>query len=196
MQINVNLSRRPFSNHRIFWIGLSAVLLTSLWLALWIAAETSRVSAFARRLELQIKLNEEEVEKFKQEEEKKKLEATLAIMSEEDAFQLAAARQLIGRKALSWNKLITDIESYVPDDARVTSIKVNEILESSESAAAAIEIKAIGKAPAQMTEMMTKLNESRGLFTLGQSTQEQIAETNEVPFTINVIYRPFRGSTE
>ena len=70
------------------------------------------------------------------------------------------------------------------------SIKVNEILESTDGAAAAIEIKAIGKTPAQMTEMMAKLNDSKGLFTLGQSTQEQITDANEVPFTINATYSP------
>ncbi|HSE96785.1 MAG TPA: hypothetical protein VLD57_00855 [Blastocatellia bacterium] len=191
MQISVNLSRRPFSNRRFLWIGLGIVFLSSLWIFLWIAAETARVSARADQVDLQIKLNKDQVEKIRQEEEKKKREAQLAVMSEQDAFQLAAARRLLERKSFSWNRLISDIEDYVPKEARIMSIKVNEVLDTNESVAASVEIKAIGKTAAQMTEMMSKLNESRGLFSLGQSSQEQITEVNEVPFTINVTYRPF-----
>lgn len=169
---------------------MGVLFLTSLWLALWIAAETTRVSARADQIDFQIKRNEDEVIRIKEEEEKRKRDLQMAVMSEQDTFQLAAARQLIERKALSWNRLISDIESYVPQDVRIMSIKVNEILESTDGAAAAIEIKAIGKTPAQMTEMMAKLNDSKGLFTLGQSTQEQITDANEVPFTINATYSP------
>jgi hypothetical protein len=169
---------------------LGIVFLTSLWLALWVAAETSRVSARADQVEFQIKRNEDEVARIKEEEERKKKELQMAVMSEEQSFELASARQLIERKAFSWNRLITDIEGYVPNNTRILSIKVNEILDANEGAAAAIEIKAIGQSPAQMTEMMAKLNDSNGLFTLGQSTQEQITDTNEVPFTINITYRP------
>ena len=190
MQINVNLSRHPFFNHRLFWIGLGVVFFTSLWLALWVAGETSLVSARADQIESQIKRNEDEVARIREEEERKKREIRMAVMSEQQAFELAAARQLIERKAFSWNRLITDIEGFVPNDARILSIKVNEILDANEGAAAAVEIKAIGKSPAQMTEMMTRLNGSNGLFTLGQSTQEQITDTNEVPFTINITYSP------
>jgi hypothetical protein len=169
---------------------LGVVLFSGLWLALWVAGETSLVSARADQIESQIKRNEDEVARIKEEEERKKREIRMAIMSEQQSFELAAARQLIERKAFSWNRLITDIEAYIPNDARILSIKVNEILDANEGAAAAVEIKAIGKSPAQMTEMMTRLNGSNGLFTLGQSTQEQITDTNEVPFTINVTYRP------
>jgi hypothetical protein len=169
---------------------LGVVFFTSLWLALWVAGETSLVSARADQIESQIKRNEDEVARIKEEEERKKREIRMAVMSEQQAFELAAARQLIERKAFSWNRLITDIEGFVPNDARILSIKVNEILDANEGAAAAVEIKAIGKSPAQMTEMMTRLNGSNGLFTLGQSTQEQITDTNEVPFTINITYSP------
>ncbi|HWP44680.1 MAG TPA: hypothetical protein VNO14_15640 [Blastocatellia bacterium] len=170
--------------------------MTSLWLALWIAGETTRVSTLALQVETQIKRNQDEVERIKKEEEKRRQEELAAVMTQEDSFQLAAARRLIERKTLSWNKLLSDIEGYVPEKARVTSIKVNEILEANESAAAAIEIKAVGETPAQMTEMMSRLTDSKGLFALGKSTQEQITESNEVPFTIYVTYRPTRGGAQ
>jgi Tfp pilus assembly protein PilN len=193
MRINVNLSNRPFTNHKLFWIGLAAVFFVSLWLALFVVAEKTRVSAEINRVSMRIQQNETELQQIRVEAEKRNAQVKQVVLSEQDSLQLAAARQLIERKAFTWNRLMGDIETYIPNDTRIVSIKVEEVANASEGVAAEVEVKALGKTAAQLTEMMTSLSNSNGLFILGQTSQEQAADTGEIPFTINVTYRPSRG---
>src|SRR5438128_3774859 len=114
MRTSINLSSRPFTNHRIFWIALFVVYFTGLWLFLWMASEKNRVIAKAdsvkQRIEGQEKLAKAAVEEQKRrEQDKQKI-----VVTEQQAMELAGARQLIQRKSFSWNKIISDIEEYIP----------------------------------------------------------------------------------
>ena len=175
-------------------MAVTAVFLITLWVGLWIAAEKAAVSAQADEINRRIKAQADEVERIKrtQEEEKQKKEASKIVLTEDQSYELAAARRLIAFKAFSWNKMVSDIEKYVPENARITSIVINEILEGGAEAAASVELKALGQNPAQMTEMMTKLEQSNGLFSIGQAVQEQ-SDGSETPFTLILTYRPYRG---
>ncbi|HEY7543881.1 MAG TPA: hypothetical protein VID27_03320 [Blastocatellia bacterium] len=193
MRTTVNLSNRPFTNHRLLWISLAAIVLISLWLTLSVSGQKSYVIARADQKEQMVKDGEEELARLKKEIELREKENLPINISQQDAYQLAAARRLISLKSFSWNRLLTDIEAYVPEQARITSIKVGEMLADGNVLAARVEIKAMGKNAAQLTEMMSKLDKSGGLFLLGETGQEQTTDEGEVPFTINVIYRPGRG---
>ena len=196
MRTRLNLSTRPFANHRLFWIVLVAIYFTSLWLTLWVVGEKTSVIARAddlqRRIESQKQLVKDATDEL---ERRKKTEVRVAV-SEQQQIELAAARQLIGRKVFSWNRMISDLEEYVPKNTRIISIKVEEIANTTEEAMAGIQVKAVGTTAAEMTEMMLNLEKSGGLFVVGETGQETIAENGETPFTLNLTYRPRRGDSQ
>jgi hypothetical protein len=196
MRTKLNLSTRPFTNHRLFWIALIAVYLTSLWLMLWFVSEKSGVIAKAdavkNRIESQKKLADEATADL----DRRKKEEVRVVVTEQQAIELASARQLIQRKVFSWNKMISDMEEYVPQNARIISIKVDESATTADDAMARIQVKAIGTTPSEMTEMMINLEKSDGLFAVGETGQEATTENGETPFTLNLTYRPRRGNSQ
>lgn len=196
MRTSVNLSKRPFSNRRLFWIIIGSAALITAWFAFWITSEKSVATAKADRLAQLVRDKDEELSKLKQKREQDEKLSVQVVLSRQDTIELAAARRLISSKAFSWNRLISDIERFVPNDTRIANLKLSDVYNAGQGLTAAVEIKAVGKSAEQLTEMMTKLNESGGLFTLGKTGQDQMDENNEIPFTINVIYRPHGGDLQ
>jgi hypothetical protein len=193
MRINLNLSRQPFTNRRIFWTGIAILFLASLWLWLSIVADKSFVSARADELDRRIKEQEAQVATLRAEQESKQKVVAPVILTEQDQIQLVSARQIVSRKAFSWNRLISNIESYVPNDARVLSIGVSEVVTADDAIYAAVQIKALGQSPAHMTEMMANLEKSGGLFSIRQSSQDAADDGGLIPFTLDLTYRSSRG---
>ena len=127
------------------------------------------------------------------EQQRQKEQQQKVFISEEQKLQLASARQLIQRKSFSWNRMISDLEGYVPKNTRIMSIKVDEIANVGEGVEARVEVKAIGTTAAEMTEMMANLEKSGGLFAVGNTGQETMTENGETPFTLALTYNPARG---
>ena len=50
MRTTLNLSARPFVNHRLLYIAVAAIVLISLWLYLWTSSQRSLVTARADSL--------------------------------------------------------------------------------------------------------------------------------------------------
>jgi hypothetical protein len=196
MRTKLNLSTRPFTNHRLFWIALVAVYFTSLWLMLWFVSERGSVIAKADDLKRRIESQKQLAEEAKAEQDRRKREEVKVVLNEQQAIELASARQLIQRKVFSWNGMISDIEEYVPKNTRIISIKVDEIANTTEDAMARIQVKAIGTTPSEMTEMMVNLEKSSGLFVVGETGQEATTENGETPFTLNLTYKPRRGDSQ
>jgi hypothetical protein len=196
MRTRVNLSRRPFTNHRLLWIVLIAVYFLAFWLFLWMTAEKGRVLAKQTELTQRMEGQKLAVEEANRDQERRKLEQQRIVLTEQQATQLASARQLIQRKMFSWNKMIGDIEEYVPKNTRIMSIKVDGIGSAAQEVVASIQVKAMGTTPAEMTEMMSNLEKSGGRFVVGETGQDATAESGETPFTLNLIYTPSRGDAK
>lgn len=130
------------------------------------------------------------------EQERRKLEQQKIVLTDPQAMQLASARQLIQRKVFSWNKMIGDIEEYIPKNTRIMSIKVEEIVNSGADVTARVQVKALGTTPDELTAMMTNLEKSNGLFIVGETGQDATVESGETPFTINLVYKPSRGEAQ
>lgn len=196
MRTRLNLSTRPFTNHRLFWVVLLAVYFTSLWLTLWVISEKTSVIARADDLQRRIDSQKQLVKDATDELERRKKTEVKVVITEQQQIELAAARQLIGRKVFSWNRMISDLEEYVPKNARIVSIKVEEIANTAEEAMAVIQVKAVGTTTGEMTEMMLNLEKSGGLFAVGESGQDAVGENGETPFSLNLTYRPRRGNSQ
>jgi hypothetical protein len=194
MRTHINLSRRPFTNHRLLWIGLVAVYFIAFWTFLWMASEKSRVVAKQTEVSQRIELQKESAAEAVREQERRKLEQQKIVLTEQQAMQLASARQLIQRKVFSWNRMIGDIEEYVPKNTRIMSIKVEEIVNTSDEVTATVQVKALGTTSDELTAMMINLEKSNGLFIVGETGQDATAESGETPFTINLIYKPSKGN--
>ena len=194
MRTQINLSRQPFTNRRLLWIVLAAIYLTGFWLFLWIATEKDRVLAKQTELKLQIEGQRQAAIDAKTEQERRRNSEQKIVATEQQAVQLAGARQLIQLKTFSWNRMIGEIEGYIPNKTRIMSIKVEEIANEGDQLMAAVQVKALGTTPAEMTEMMIALEKSGGLFTVGETGQDATVESGETPFTLNLIYKPSRGN--
>jgi hypothetical protein len=192
MRTTLNLSGRPFANRRLLYISVAAVMLISLWLYLWTMSERGLVTAKANSAALRVRDAQERLDKAGQENEKNAQAQQQLPINDAERLELASARQLLARRAFSFNHLIADLEPYVPKQARLTGLKIEKIAPLGQPISANVEIKAIGESPAQMTEMMEKIEKSGGRFAIRQSTQEALQETNEVPFTLVVDYSPER----
>jgi len=174
-------------------MGVLAVMLVSVWSMMWVSSERTRTANEADIIEKSIEDKRKAHEERLKEEEKRKQEEQAVVISDSDRYQLAAARLLLQRKSLSWTRMLSDLEHYVPNDTRVTGIKVESVDESGRAIIARIEVKAAGKTPGEMTAMMNLVDKSNGVFELGQVTQESVMETGETPFTVNLVYRLDRG---
>lgn len=186
MRIKLNLSSQPFENHRLFWVAVAAALLASLFVGSRGSSERSTLRERAAKLQSQIRAGQEEADRRRREEEKRRREEEQIKLSEEEALQLAAARRMLWRRSFSWGKLMSDLEEHVPRDARVVSLKVVEV--SPDGMSASIQIGAVGKAPGQMTEMMSSLERSGGRFLIGGAMQGQMTDKGEIPFTLALEY--------
>ncbi len=196
MRTNLNLSSRPFINHRLYWIALALVLIIAGWAALRMNGQKLTAHAMADSIEAQIRARQADEERAKKEEEKRRIEKMKKLLTEQEIYQLAAARQIIANKSFSWDRMIKDVDGYVPDNARITSLKITEFAGAGEGSAAQVELKALGKTAMQMTEMMKKLEESNGRFHIGEAAQEQVTESGEIPFTLHLQYKLSRGAGE
>ncbi|HLG15885.1 MAG TPA: hypothetical protein VJH03_15470 [Blastocatellia bacterium] len=194
MRLHLNLSRRAFTNHRLFWLGLGVTFAACGFLILWVGSEKARVIAKADELNRRIKDQATAVEQRRREQERLASEQQQTVLTGQQALELTAAHQLLARKGFFWNRMISDLEEYVPKHAKIHSIKVEEVLDAAEGAVATVELKALGKGPAQLTEMMQRLDESKGLFVVGQASQEAITDEGEVPFLLRLTYVPSKGA--
>lgn len=159
-------------------------------------AEKSRVIAKQTEVTQRIEGQKAAVAAAVEEQERRKREQQKTVLSEQQAMQLASARQLIQRKVFSWNKMIGDIEEYVPKNTRIMSIKVEEIVSTADEVMARVQVKALGTTPDELTAMMGNLEKSGGLFIVGETDQDPPAESGETPFTISLVYKPARGDAK
>lgn len=192
MRIKLNLSSRPFQNHRLFWLAVVAALLMSIFVGLRASSERAALRERAAKLQSQIRAGQEEADRRRREEEKRKREEEQIKLSQEEALQLAAARRILWRKSFSWEQMMNDLEGHVPKDARLVSVKVAGI--SPDGMAAKIEVGAVGKTAGQMTEMMLSLERSGGRFMIDGAMQGQMTDKGEVPFTLALEYHRRRDS--
>src|SRR5262249_14124441 len=140
MRTTINLSSRPFRNHRLLWMGILVVILVSTWSMMWVSAEKTRIANEADIKAKSIETRRKDYEDHLKEEELRKQQAQTVVISDSDRYQLAAARILLQRKSLSWTRMLSDLEHYVPNDTRVTGIKVESVEEAGKAIIARLEV--------------------------------------------------------
>jgi hypothetical protein len=170
-----------------------AILIIGMNFAFSTMTGEAQVASDIRDLKSQIDAKQANIKQLKEKAEKNQIVVTQTILTEEQKYQLASARQLISQKVFSWNGLLSDIEKYVPKRVRILSIKISESAKPKDAGEVLVDIAAAGETPAQMTEMMSNIENSSGKFTLDQAEQLQVAEDSTVPFNLKLVYKPTRG---
>lgn len=188
--MKLNLASRPFTNHRLFWIAVTVVLMAAVWCALWLRSEKDAAARSTAEYEKSIAKTLDEFTKRKAEEEKKRQEEQSMALTPDEKKKLAAARLIISQKSFSMDRVLNDLEGYVPDDTRIVGIKVGNVIGATDQKSATVEVSALGRTAGQLTEMMQKLENSAGTFLIDQANQGQITDTGEIPFTITMTYTP------
>src|SRR5215470_248273 len=89
MRTNLNLSRRPFTNRRLFWIGVLSILLVSGLFFVWISGQKVEAEAKTRDLQQQIDDRERSINELKKKLDTKKVDVKLTELTSEQTFQLA-----------------------------------------------------------------------------------------------------------
>ena len=101
MRTTLNLSERPFSNHRLLYIAVAAIVLISLWLYLWTSSQRSLVTARADSLAVRVRDARDRLEQARQQNQKNLKEHEQPPVSDMDRLELASARQLLARDVFS-----------------------------------------------------------------------------------------------
>jgi hypothetical protein len=195
MRTSLNLSSRPFTNHRLFWIVTAVIFLGSVWFFLWAVTERSVVSAKAGQIKQRIESQKALADARRAEREKRESEQVKTVINEQEAVELASARRLILERSFSWNQMIAELEQIIPQEVRISAIKFVGISEAG-GVVTNVQVKALGATAAEMTEMMGNINNSGGTFVVVQADQEATAETGETPFTLELTYTQRRGEAQ
>jgi type IV pilus assembly protein PilN len=118
----VNLASEPFRRDRPFLVlALAGVVLLAGLLAVQVAFGSIER---AQRLELQASIDEVNRQLARLNAEDAALQATLREPANAEAIDYAIfLNQLITRKAISWTKLFGDLESVVPHNVRLVSVR-------------------------------------------------------------------------
>lgn len=193
MPLVLNLSRRPFTNRRPFWAVIVAVLLGCGGVAVWVNNKTSAANQRIVDMNRQLKSQQASFEAARKSREEREREDAKLQITPGETYELAEARQIIRTKAFSWDKLLSDIEAYIPQKAKVIDLKVERPQPGDNGLEAAIQVGALGESSAQMTELMDNFAKSGGLFTVNDVSQGQMDDTGHVPFAIKVEYHPWAG---
>ncbi|HEU4388504.1 MAG TPA: hypothetical protein VFV34_11950 [Blastocatellia bacterium] len=188
MRLNLNLANRPFTNHRLFWIVITLALIGGIGCALWLKSEKDAAVRATADCEKNIARTLDEFNKRKQEEERKRLEEQSIALTPDEKKKLAAARLVISQKSFSMDRVLTDLEGYVPEDTRIVGIKIGTVTTNADQKSATVEVSALGKTAGQLTAMMEKLEKSAGTFQVDQANQGQTSDTGEIPFAITMTY--------
>lgn len=185
MNNSLNLASKPFSNRILPWALTAIILFVSLIGLILVVRLTTTAKAEAARAET-------EINKLKQQEH--------ALMQQAESFKsaftadqqqaLPAAHRLVDRKLFSWSRLLSDLETSLPGNVRVSRISVQDVTRDASGTVAQLELAVFTKSPSTITEMIAAMHKE-GIFQLelrNQNLQKGRGEAG-TEYEFAVIYR-------
>ncbi len=156
MRIPINLSTEPFRRDRPMLVasGAVAVVLALMLgvLVFLIAADRARV----KDTRVAVARLDSEVRKISSEQAQ--LEGTLRQPANAEVLQRAyLLNTLIEHKAISWTKIFSDLESVMPMDVRIISVRLPQITSQNE---VVLDVEVGAKDPGPFLVFLDRLNKS------------------------------------
>lgn len=190
MSANLNLASEPFRNRILPWTVTSIVALISILALLFIVQSSMQTNAQADAVERDVKGLRTQADVLKAQAEQVR-----ESLTPEQAQSLDAARSLADRKRFSWSRLLADLEAELPGTVRVTRIGVRDVAFRGGEAHAELDITVVGKNPADVTEMIAKMDRG-GIFQaepVSQTLQKGRGESG-TEWALYVRYVPRAGT--
>src|SRR5947209_1298299 len=106
MRFQVNLSRQPFYNRRLFWLGVIALLSMTGYFGVWTVRQIEAQTNDIRELQTKVGEQKKQLAAIKVEPFK-----GIKSLSEDQADQIKAAAFLIQQRSFSWTKMLEDFEA-------------------------------------------------------------------------------------
>jgi len=202
MRYQVNLASKPFQNRSLFWLGILAGFGIVAFLALQITGSSAVLAAEAESLKDKTFQQNKEIEVLKQKQPK----IETVNVSQENYEMLRAAHELVGRKALSWTQLLSEMELIMPHDVRLLNISVlrtagdkgGERRSASQQTVVnwlarkvPLTLELATKDDRKITEeLLPALNKQSNKYSAFVIQQQPQPETGEIIFKIEVDYTP------
>ena len=156
MRIPINLSTEPFRRDRPVLVATSAVAVA---LALMLAVVVYLIMADRARVkDTRVAVARLDTEVRKISSEQAKLEGTLRQPANAEVLQRSyLLNTLIQHKSISWTKIFRDLESVMPLDVRIISVRLPQVTSQSE---VVLDVQVGAKEPGPIIVFMSRLNKS------------------------------------
>ena len=189
MNNSLNLASRPFSNRIVPW-ALTVIILFVSFIGLLIVVQLTTTS---RR---EAALVQGQITQLKQREQVL-MEAANQVrqsFTPEQQQAIPAAHALIDRKSFSWSRLLTDLESSLPANVKVSRIAVREVSRQADQTIAQLDLAVFAKNPAAIDEMIRTMHQEGVFFAeiRNQNLQKGRGETG-TEYELAVTYRARAG---
>jgi Tfp pilus assembly protein PilN len=181
--LRTNLSTRPFYNERLVHLALVLVAVIVLALTLLNVAELFRLSRQNTTLSGRMRDDRTAAEEFS----RKARQTRQAIDRNELKLVVAAAREansLIDSRTFSWTEFLNHIESTLPPDVMLASVR--PVIEQG---ATKVTLGVIARRTVDVDEFIEKL-EATGAFDRGLQRQLSPNDDGLVEGTVEIIYEP------
>lgn len=180
--LRTNLATRPFYNVRAVQVVLGAVGLLILGFTIFnvaaviqLSREQGRLSAHAVEAEQQAQRLRADATRIRTQINQKELEAVTKAARE--------ANRIIDQRAFSWTTLLTQLESTLPDDVRLTAVKPRLEQDGTFIVAVGVEARRVDDLDAFMEAL-----EASGAFRSVLPVQEQTDDEGLIAAIIEGVY--------
>jgi len=183
---NLNLASKPFNNRLLPWLLTCVVLLVSLIALVFVVRGTAAARKASALEEAQINTLKQKEQVLVQAAEQVKNELT-----PDQQKALPAAHKLVERKKFSWSRLLSDLETSLPDNVRVSRIAVRNVASEGDQTIAELELAVFTKSPTTITEMIAAMNRA-GVFQAHINSQNLQKGRGEAgtEYELGVTYHP------
>ena len=189
MNNSLNLASRPFSNRILPWTLTVIILFVSLiglLLVVQLTTSSRREAALVEGQITQLKQREHIL-----------LDAANEVkqsFTPEQQQAIPAAHQLVDRKAFSWSRLLSDLESALPSNVKVTRIAVRDVNREGDQTIAQLDMALFTKNPATMSDLLKTWQEN-GVFYAEIRNQNLAKGRGEAgtEYELAVVYRARAG---
>jgi Tfp pilus assembly protein PilN len=186
LNVNLNLASKPFNNRVLPWM-LTAVILMVSFVGLIIVFQLT-TSTRRESNAIQVELNA-----LKQKEQGllTKAEQVKDALGTDQQQSLKAAHQLVDRKRFSWSRLLSDLESAMPDNVRVSRIAVREVSSQGGQTVAVLDLTVFSKGYESVDGMIKEMDRN-GTFRADIMSQNLQKGRGEIgtEYDLAVVYRP------
>ena len=191
MNNTLNLASKPFNNRLLPWALTTLILFVSLIGLLVVVRLTTVTKRQADATQLEINNLRQQEQALLQNAQQVK-----SMLTPEQQQAVPAAHQLVDRRKFLWMRLLSDLESSLPANVRVSRIAVRDVTTQGEQMIAELDLAVFAKTPAAINDMISSMYQE-GIFQpeLREQNLQKGRGESGTEYTLYVVYRPRAGYT-